>query len=220
MVRRMKIQWGMRTILLFTTSVAIWFLLFRMHSDTPRLLAESESRFNLANRLFVRDVDQFALIKELTPVEYEHSWNVHLPAKNDYVLRASTEPSHRGKTAGWEPGNGHELEIQSGKHEITLIPRKVEDSWRVAISVDQKEVLLFDKQLKRVPVFRDLLPESSGNTSSQSVDQLLKIGRLQNSNAVHPNDLTSDTMGLLRDRGLIPEEGDDIEIQIWIEQMK
>ena len=208
----------MRTILLLTTAVAIWFLNFRMHSDTSRMFAESELRFNLASRLFVRDVNQFALIKELTPVENEHSWNVHLPEKNGYVLRASIEPSHPGQTAVWEPGNGRELEIEPGEHEIALIPRRVEDVWRVAVSVDQEEVLLFDKQFGRVPVFHDLLPELSGNTQSQSVEQLLKIGRLQNRNAVHPNDLTSGIVEEPRQKGQLLESGDDVEIQIWIER--
>ncbi|MGP0069502.1 MAG: hypothetical protein ACLQGP_38630 [Isosphaeraceae bacterium] len=129
-------QIGLRTLSLLIMAIAVWMAYFINRRHNATLTARIEAMAPLAHELIVDDPKQIAVVKLDDLWISEDRWDIYLPDGRFRLCLATRGIGEDGLATVVERAS-----IASGRHRLTLEPRRVKDVSRVVVGCDGTELL-------------------------------------------------------------------------------
>lgn len=130
-------QYGLATMLLLLTTVAIWFAWWRTQNDVRQMERELPELRTAARELIVSDTTKFAVVKKPTSWLQEQTWEVYVPDGDTFALNLKFQDLSENDFA--EPLRS--VPIPTGIHQLQFLrEKKSKDNGHVEVRVDGKTV--------------------------------------------------------------------------------
>ena len=139
--KRPSWQFGLQSMFLLLTAVAVWTVYFSNRSATRHLQERIESMRPLARELIVEDEKQFAVVRQEQHWYDENRWSVYVPPGEFRLCLATRDVDDMGfapvnTSAPLAPGR-HVLALD----QVAMDSASGDEGWRVTVHCDGEEIL-------------------------------------------------------------------------------
>ena len=142
--RRRWWQFGITTLFLVTTVIAVWFSHFLNLREIALLETRIKSTRPLAHELIIEDVNKVAAVKLDEVWNNDDRWNIYLPDGNYQLCLATRGVAEKGLAS-----LAKKVPISAGKHRIMLnqetISAKADSGWRLTVESDGTPLVTVDE---------------------------------------------------------------------------
>lgn len=145
--------------MLLIAAVAVWLAYWQTSREVERMQLALPGLRDAARQLRIGNPHEYAVVRHHELWNDDFRWDAYLPAGGDYVMRLATEQIDTEGLA--EPVK--QYAIGAGRRAVQLFYEKVDDRWRIEVTVDDQLVLQDTQPLS--------WHEGGGSTGGAAFDQ-------------------------------------------------